>query len=73
MTKPDTWGDVITLDILSIAWQVKLYVLVASGHSLSEIRFRSDKETADQADIVLLYNGSTHYNACRKFSLTIVQ
>ncbi len=72
MCAPDTWGDVITLDMLSIVWQVKVFVLVAAGHSLSELRFRTDKETIDQADFVLVYNGTTHYNAACKFLLAIV-
>ena len=66
MLDSDTWGDVITLDILSLIWQAKIIVLRAQGDVLTEVRFRCENDTLADADFVLLYNGRSHYNACGK-------
>lgn len=62
--KPGTWGDHATLNALSLFWGVKMVVVQANGHSLREIRLHCNDDLAlENADMVVLYNGSTHYSA----------
>ena len=67
----DTWprsilGETTSLLILelSLCWQAKVFIVTAKDHSISEIRLRSETDTLENADFVLLYNGINHYNAC---------
>ena len=70
MMQADTWGDSIVLDILSLEWQAKLFVVIChDDYTVTEQKFRvldPATEPLDNGDIVLLYNGSSHYNACSK-------
>ena len=70
MMQPDTWGDSIVLDILSLEWQAKLFVVIChDDYTVTEQKFRvldPAAEPLDNGDIVLLYNGSSHYSACSK-------
>lgn len=62
MLEPDTEGDSIMLRTLSVAFGVRITVVIACNHRVVETRYRHDMEL-ENADIVLLYNGHSHYTS----------
>ena len=67
----DFWGDEVVLFAVSCMWSVKITVL--NNKTLQEYRIHHDRAMED-ADMVITYNGSKHFNAAGKkvwFSQTI--
>ena len=61
---PGTWGDQITLKLISLMWGVKVTVILMD--TCSEIRIRHDQPLAD-ADLVLILQGQ-HYSAAVRYN-----
>ena len=59
----DFWGDEVVLYAVSCMWKVKITVL--NMKTLQEYRIHHDRMMED-ADIVLTYNGHSHFNAAGK-------
>ena len=71
LLRRDFWGDEVVLFVVSCMWSVKITVL--NTKTLQEYRIRHDRAMED-ADMVVTYNGSNHFNAAGKkvwFSQTI--
>jgi hypothetical protein len=65
MLQKNTWGDQIVLTAISMMWGVTISI-VNVQHDL-HLQLRHQRALAD-ADIVLVYNGVSHYNAAGKFT-----
>ena len=59
----DFWGDEVVLFAMSYMWAVKITVL--NSKTLQEYRIRHDR-AMEEADVVIVYNGSHHFNATGK-------
>ena len=57
------WGDEVVLFVVSCMWSVKITVL--NTKTMQEYRIRHDRAMED-ADMVVTYNGSNHFNAASK-------
>ena len=59
----DFWGDEVVLFAVSCMWAAKITVL--NTKTLQEYRIRHDR-MMEEADVVITYNGSNHFNAAGK-------
>ena len=64
LLRRDFWGDEAVLFAVSCMWSAKITVL--NTKTLQEYRIRHDR-MMEEADIVITYNGSNHFNAAGKF------
>ena len=60
MLEGDTWGDYPVELLISIMFQSK--PTIVNAPSLTEVWIRHDS-ALEKADLILLYNGITHYTA----------
>ena len=63
LLRRDFWGNEVVLFVVSCMWSVKITVL--NTKTLQEYRIRHDRVMED-ADMVITYNGSNHFNAAGK-------
>ena len=63
LLRRDFWGDEIVLFAVSCMWLVKITVF--NTKTMQEYRIRHDRAMED-ADMVVTYNGSNHFNAAGK-------
>ena len=62
--KPEEWGDQMCLVALAVAWKVR--ITVVDANALTEYKLRHAAPLS-QADIVVVYNGATHYIAASEY------
>ena len=60
----DFWGDEAVLFAVSCMWRARITVL--NTKTLQEYRIRHDQRM-EEADVVVTYNGSNHFNAAGEF------
>jgi hypothetical protein len=64
MSQRNTWGDQVVLAAVSMMWDVTISIVDASLDIHLPIRHQRPLQNAD---IVLVYNGISHYNAASKY------
>ena len=64
LLRRDFWGDEAVLFAVSCMWRARITVL--NTKILQEYRIRHDQRM-EEADVVVTYNGSNHFNAAGKF------
>jgi len=63
MMLPTSWGDANVINALALFWEAKIVVVQAKDNMISETRFRCQECPLEKVDIVLVYNGESHYSA----------
>ena len=66
MMKKSSWGDAAVINVFSLYWGAKIVVVNATWGLIRETKFRSADCPLEKADIVLIYNGHSHYSAASK-------
>jgi hypothetical protein len=61
-----TWGDEVFLMALACMFDLKVTVL--NGIMLNEIRLRHQLPLSRAVDLVLIYNGSSHYSKASEYA-----
>ena len=67
LLRKDFWADEVVLFAVSCMWSVKISVL--NSKTMQEYRIRHDR-CMEEADIVIVYNGSNHFIAAGKGRFT---
>jgi hypothetical protein len=60
MAGSNSWGDEITLLVISLLFDLKITVIHAA--ELNHVKIRHNDPTLDTVDLILLYNGTSHYS-----------
>ena len=63
LLRRDFWGDEVVFFVVSCMWSVKITVL--NTKTMQEYRIWHDRGM-EHADMVVMYNGSNHFNAAGK-------
>ena len=61
-----TWGDDMTLSILSIMWNVRATVIFPK--SLCKLLLRHSEQDISNVELVVIYGGGSHYSAVGMYS-----
>ena len=61
-----TWGDDMTLSILSIMWNVRATVIFPK--SLCKLLLRHSEQDISNVELVVIYRGGSHYSAVGMYS-----
>ena len=61
-----TWGDDMTLSILSIMWNVRATVIFPK--SLGKLLLRHSEQDISNVELVVIYGGGSHYSAVGTYS-----
>ena len=61
-----TWGDDMTLSILSIMWNVRATVIFPK--SLCKLLLRHSEQDISNVELVVIYGGGSHYSAVSTYS-----
>ena len=62
MMKTITWGDLELINVISLMLKLKISILDFSGGTTNIVTWHfGNQKSIKTADIVLLYNGSTHF------------
>ena len=62
MMKTITWGDLELINVISLMLKLKISILVFGGGTTNIVTWHfGNQKLIKTADIVLLYNGSTHF------------
>jgi hypothetical protein len=68
MARVSSWGDELTLRLISMMWNLRITVITVNK-AVSHLKIRHNEEDLDKVDLLLLYNGSTHYSKIGEFFL----
>ena len=61
-----TWGDDMSLSVLSIMWNVRATVVFSK--SLRKLNLRHSEADLSNVELVVIYSGGSHYSAVGKYS-----